>query len=300
MMESTQPLTILFVDMVGSTEMYAALGDAVANKIISAEIQNLKSIVGEFCGTVIKTIGDEVMSTFPKADLAADAALKMLAQLRHTQNQNHHGHKLTFKIGFNSGLVICKEGDVFGNAVNLAARLVSLAKSKQILTTRATLDELSTTHREVSRHVDRTTLKGIADEIDICELLSLDDDMKATVNFDFVQPKSKASRRMILEYDGQEFTLDDTNKTIKLGRDAENQIICHDAGVSRLHCKIELTGDKVLLKDNSTNGTYIQPAVGEHIHCRRAECLLDCDGELQLGMPFDQPLTHRVRYRFES
>jgi len=71
------PCTILFVDVCGSTQLYETLGNARAQAIIAKTLAILSQAASRHLGTIIKTIGDEVMCTFTTARDAAHAALDM-------------------------------------------------------------------------------------------------------------------------------------------------------------------------------------------------------------------------------
>jgi len=79
-----QQVAIVFADVVGSTQLYENLGDERARETVQSCLNVMKRSTEEYGGTVIKTMGDEVMSTFPSADDAMNAASQM--QQRITNN----------------------------------------------------------------------------------------------------------------------------------------------------------------------------------------------------------------------
>ena len=74
-------LAILFADVVGSTRLYELMGDLRAREMVAICIDVMRSATEQHQGSVIKTMGDEVMSTFPSADLALNAAAQMQQQI---------------------------------------------------------------------------------------------------------------------------------------------------------------------------------------------------------------------------
>jgi adenylate cyclase len=131
-MEPVLQTAILFADVSGSTRLYETAGDTVAAAAIDRCITMLKQKTEAAGGRVIKTIGDEIMSVFNSTDAAANAAIDMqtgAAQLPMTA-----GIQLGIRIGFNCGSVVERNDDVFGDAVNVAARLASQAQKDQIIT----------------------------------------------------------------------------------------------------------------------------------------------------------------------
>src|SRR2546421_135731 len=149
---------ILFADVSGSTALYELLGDKPAAKAIEACLNELRAVVANREGQVVKTIGDEIMVVFGNGEAACDAAREM--QQRVIALPPSAGVKLAIRIGFHFGLVLEDKGDFWGDGVNTAARLAALAKAGQILTSGATANALpapARAHRAQGRavHPDR-------------------------------------------------------------------------------------------------------------------------------------------------
>ena len=122
--------------MSGSTKLYESATPSRTRRWRSC-VNLMKREDAGSKGRVIKTIGDEVMSAFPSADDAADAAIEM--QLAISELPPVGNTTLGIRIGFNFGPVVERDGDVFGDAVNLAARLPPVATKGQIITARDTV-----------------------------------------------------------------------------------------------------------------------------------------------------------------
>ena len=120
-----EQLAVLFADVSGSTQMYETLGDVRARAIVARCVADMTAATRRHGGALIKTIGDEVMTTFPNAADAAEAACEMQETIT---GQMVEGRPLAIRIGFHFGPVLSEETDVFGDAVNLAARLANEAK----------------------------------------------------------------------------------------------------------------------------------------------------------------------------
>ena len=123
MAEEASEAAVLFADVSGSTKLYESAGNAVAHAAVESCVNLMKQKTQAAKGRVIKTIGDEVMSAFTSADDAADAAIEM--QLAISELPPVGTTTLGIRIGFNFGPVVERDGDVFGDAVNLAARLAA-------------------------------------------------------------------------------------------------------------------------------------------------------------------------------
>src|SRR5256884_4276139 len=131
---------ILFADVSGSTALYELPGDKPAAKAIEACLDELRGVVANREGQVVKTIGDEIMVVFGNGEAACDAAREM--QQRVIALPPTAGVKLAIRIGFHFGLVLEDRGDFWGDGVNTAARLAALAKAGQILTSGPTANAL--------------------------------------------------------------------------------------------------------------------------------------------------------------
>ena len=119
MAEQASEAAVLFADVSGSTKLYETAGNAVAHAAVESCVNLMRQKTQAAKGRVIKTIGDEVMSAFSSADDAADAAIEM--QLAISELPPVGNTTLGIRIGFNYGPVVERDGDVFGDAVNLAS-----------------------------------------------------------------------------------------------------------------------------------------------------------------------------------
>src|SRR5436305_12323385 len=90
---------VLFADISGSTQLYVQHGDTVARNIIAKALEFLSSITKEHQGTVIKTIGDEVMCRFPTADNGFDAAIGMQRCMKENANEITDKTRVCIRVG---------------------------------------------------------------------------------------------------------------------------------------------------------------------------------------------------------
>jgi class 3 adenylate cyclase len=154
----TKKLAVLFADICGSTSLYDDIGDDLARHFTANCIKIMVSQISPHKGTLIKTIGDEIMCTFPNATSALNAACAM----QHAVKNNAADSKqpLSIRIGFHYGLVICEANDVFGDTVNVAARVAGLAKADQIMTTVAVYVALPAELQKNIKSYKSISLKG--------------------------------------------------------------------------------------------------------------------------------------------
>ena len=177
MSPKTKNIGIMFADVVGSTQLFELLGDDIARATIAETLELLTSVTNGHGGTVIKTIGDEVMCTFPGAEDSANAATEMHETLEDANDMREEGPKIKIRIGMHFGPALLEGGDVFGDAVNVAARMAAQAKGGQIITTKTTIDLLDPITQATSRFVDRAPIKGKKEDIEIYEIIWQESDV---------------------------------------------------------------------------------------------------------------------------
>jgi adenylate cyclase len=271
--------TILFADVSGSTRLYESAGDALAHAAIESCIAIFREKTQHGGGRVIKTIGDEVMSVFPDASGATIAAAEIQTAIQELAPVA--GTKIGVRIGFHYGPVVERDGDVFGDAVNLAARLAGLAAKGQIMTSRETVERMTASQKAFSRRLYSIEVKGKAHEVDLYEVLwqqSGEETAMATRSEVARQPT-----KLKLKYMGQEIILDGTRTSLTLGRDRFADVTIVDRMGSRLHGKIEYRLGKFVLGDHSANGTYVTFENEPEIVLRREEVVLRNRGSIAFG-----------------
>ena len=270
---------MLFADIAGSTRLYDTLGDTQAKVLIDECIGIMRDVVGRYSGRVIKTIGDEVMCVLPDADSGHLAATDM--QLRITALPAVSDVKRAIRVGFHFGPVIEEASDVFGDTVNLAARMAGLAKGMQIITTLATVERLSPALRDSTRKIASLAVRGKGDDIEVCEVIWQDGE-----DLTMATPSISAPAQRIelhLTHGGKELTLNQANTTVLLGRDATCHVVLVDRKASRVHARMERRRDKFFLVDQSTNGTFVTVTGEPEIALRREEMMLRGRGRITFG-----------------
>ena len=168
-MDPSRETTVLFADVSGSTKLYESAGDATAMEAIERCLGRLRQSSDTFGGRVVKTIGDELMVLFPSPDAAAGASAEMqhaIDALPMVANT-----KLGVRIGFQFGPVMQRDDDVFGDTVNLAARLVGQAGKGQIITSIETMELLGPIYKAWTRRLYSIQVKGKTSEVELCEVL---------------------------------------------------------------------------------------------------------------------------------
>jgi len=289
-------LAVLFADVSDSTRLYEALGDTAAFGNVREVIGLLKGITEAYRGRVVKTIGDGLMCAFPDADAAANAAADMQRQISQ-RPPLASGKSLTIRIGFHLGPVIQDGEDVFGDSVNVAARMAGVALAGQAITTSDTVAALSPQMRESLRRLDALPVKGKTEEIEVHELLwqSSSERTRTVIPGRMATPAVPIDGLCIkLTHQGKELTFRDT---IYFGREAAgNHVVMADPMTSRRHAKIELRGGRFVLIDQSANGTFATLGSGGEIKLRREELILHGSGVIAFGHSASNPGAETVRF----
>jgi adenylate cyclase len=286
MAEVPSSMAVLFADVCGSTRLYESLGDTEALATIGRCVAVISTVCVGHGGRVVKTIGDEAMAVFPSADLAAQAAAEMQARI--SEQSPVGGSRLAIRIGFHLGPAIETEGDVFGDSVNVAARMAALAKREQIILSADTADALAPWLRARVRVLDTLTVKGKAQDMGIVELIWQESEEDLTAVATRWKP---LPARIVLRRGTKELVLDETASAITLGRDEENDIVITDRKASRLHARVERRRDKFVIIDLSSNGTFVTVDGEPEIMLRREELILRGRGHVAFGHAYQDDPT---------
>jgi class 3 adenylate cyclase len=170
-------LTFLFSDLKGSTELYERVGDLVAFDLVNEHFRLLQEIIASERGAVVKTIGDAVMATFETPDRGIAAAIRMREAMSDLGAERQH-QSLRLKIGIHEGscLAVTLNGqqDYFGQTVNIASRVQSLAVSRAIMVTQQVVENAQASalleSNGLKPTLQRAILSGIADEMSVYEI----------------------------------------------------------------------------------------------------------------------------------
>ncbi len=290
---------MLFADVSGSTRLYEVLGDTRAFAAINACLDILKQLTATHSGRVVKTIGDEIMAVFPDAASAVHAACEM--QLVVTSQPPVDKVRVAIRIGLHFGPVLesSSDGDVFGDTVNVAARMAEIAKAQQIFTTGATVSLLPPIMRASTRALSSLSIKGKADDIEVREVIWQEsEEMTMMVGNTVVH--STAEPVLKLVHQGGTFIVDAANPSLTIGRDEQADIVIEDRRASRMHAKIERRRDKFVLVDISSNGSFVMIKDEAEIQLRREEMVLRESGSISLGHPYKKDPTEVVEFFCQS
>ena len=267
--------TVVFANVSGSAELYAAVGDAAAQPAMERCLGLAAAALAAGGGRVIKRYGHGLMAVFGSPDAAAAAAAEIQGSLELAPPVG--SVQLGLRIGLHHGPLVQQGKDVSGDHVNLAARLASLARKGEIITSADTAARLGPALRGMVRNVDPAALTGKAMDVALAELVWRG------------APRAKvpppAPRRLRLEHQGRTVQRRRAVDSIRIGRDPDCGLIVDHEKVSRSHCTVERRNGEFVLKDHSTNGTYVT-VEGEHeVLVHQDELVLGPHGWIALGQP---------------
>jgi adenylate cyclase len=274
-------VAIVFADVVGSTQLYDKFGDTKASETVALCLDVMKDATHQFNGTVIKTIGDEVMSTFETVDDAMGAAVMM--QSRVTSESRDNGIPVSIRIGCHFGPVVQEQNDIFGAAVHTANRMTSQAKARQIVISGFTVEHMSPDLRRQTRQIDVATVRGRLDEVALYELVWQPEEATSMLPTIEWEARDRRASKLLINFRDQSVELSDKRKSINLGRADDNDLVVKGNLISRIHAKIEMRRGKFVLIDQSTNGSFLQNARGQETFVRRDSTELAGEGTIGLG-----------------
>jgi len=292
-----QTVAVLIADVCGSTPLYETSGNIKALELIGECLDSISEVVDARGGTVLRSKGDDVLCIFPDADSAVCAASQMMDRQASSPLEIH--------VGINYGPVVRDRGGIFGDVVNVAARMQSMAKPGEIITTESVYTHLSDDLRRQVRLLDAQTVKGKSEPMNIYAVFKQDTQVTYYVGEDgkhSVHPKNvyRASGPKVtvtLEFGEHTIVHRDGGPGCHIGRAGSCDLVIDEPCVSRDHALLTVRRGKVLLTDMSSTGTWIAQDGGEPLLLRRDVMQLASDGLISLGLRPKENGSTIVNYR---
>ena len=294
--------TVVFADLRGSTALFETLGNAEATSVVTHCVNALVGPVDDSGGRVVKTLGDGLMAVFNTPAQAAQAAAVMHDVLeaivsRGSERGASSGLRaLRLQVALARGEVVEMAGDCYGDAVNVAARLLDHAGDNETLVTHEVLRGLPLEQRARYRSLDRLVLRGRVEPVEVHVLggrRGVGD--TAVTQFGGVAVEN--------EPDGMRLVWLDLNRLfaiqqmpVILGRGPQSSFCVDDSRVSRSHARVDWHSGNFQLTDLSYNGTYVRFNDGEIVSLRRGSCILHGSGSIALGGSPSDPTSACVHF----
>jgi len=247
----------------------------------------------------VKSLDDGIICAFEDPDNAFRAAVEIQTSVRFAAQETANRPQL--KIGFTWGPVILSKGEVYGDTMNVCARLVTLANPEQILTSAPTVDALSPGLRTRCRALFPTRIKGKADEVAVSEVLWRYDPAITEANLVRADFAKAVQTSLKLIYRGNIFIVNRSRPTLQMGRDQTNEIVIVSLFASRIHARVHTRDGHFVLTDLSSNGTFLmQDDQSGEAHLRREEAVLSGRGWIGLGKNASTHGDHSVRFSLQA
>lgn len=294
-MSVPQSLTILFADVSGSTKLFETRGDVKARAIIANVLKALAEVAQRHGGSLVKTIGDEVMCTFPGALQGLLASTDM--QRRVKGDPDFVVENIGIRVGLHHGEALVEDNDVFGDAVNVAARMAALAKRDQIVATASTALGITNAAGLRVRSIGTARVAGKLMPIEIVDVMWQEDVSHVTTVQRVVQFANAPTERMrlVLRHRDREFSIDELADPFTLGREVGHSLTIDADWVSRDHAMIEWKRGHFVLTDRSTNGTWVKIG-NEELMVHRDVFHLRRTGTISLGQASATGSTNLVLF----
>lgn len=288
-MGMTKERAILFADLRGSTALYLKLGNSEAATVVTHSLAMLGQLVARSGGRVIKTLGDGLMAVFEEAERAVESAVAMQESLERiapvAEGLPIKAAAIKLKVAIAWGEMVEVDGDCFGDAVNVAARLLDLAGDNETLTTAQLLRELPSDQHERFRSIDKLHLRGRKEPVPVLRMDTrrFGDTMSTMI---MEAEPSDMPDGVRLTWLGTERVFSTASMPLVLGRSPQASFCVSDSRVSRSHARIESHSGHFYLTDLSYNGTHVKFDHDDQVlTLRRGTCTLHGSGVICLGAP---------------
>lgn len=168
---SIRKIAVLFTDVIGSTRYFKDLGDVAGREMLQRHQDIASSPIVEHGGIVVKTLGDSIMAYFMDPKEAVKSAIKIQQRFLRHNRQKDADHQILVRIGIHFGEGIIEDHDIFGNVVNLAAKIVPLAGRDQIFVSHEVRNEIKNLSSVVCEMVEPSREIRDLEGLDIYQII---------------------------------------------------------------------------------------------------------------------------------
>ncbi|HVS88059.1 MAG TPA: adenylate/guanylate cyclase domain-containing protein [Candidatus Acidoferrum sp.] len=257
-------VTIMFTDITGSTAYFEKFGDLAGFAMVHRCNDLLQRVAEDHHGRVLKNLGDAIMAMFESCTEGVDAAIDMQRRLSSANLQPSEEERVRIRIGLHYGSGIVKSNDVFGDVVNTASRVETVAGPEQIVIS-------DCLHRELPKSMfdivllGRFRLKGKSEERELFEV-RWNKKLTTTLNRTHVPAISSAgllAQPLKLQHVNRVGTVDAehplTPEGLTIGRSEANINFPDDSGMESVHAQVLATGGQVWVRDcNGAGNLYVR------------------------------------------
>lgn len=298
--ETISRLAILYADVSGSTRLYEKFGDQIARSDIHICLQLLNDVAARWDGSVLKTIGDEVMCRFDNPLKAAMAAAEMQQDLADAGAAGKfQTGKLRIKIGWHYGPIAFRGGDLVGEAPVTAQQVIKLAKAGEILTTGQAVAALTPELRVNCHLIDHLESDVGLGRVDVYRVQWEEAEDVTTMGTTESPDATIPRDTLVLTHGDRVIRINDHNPACRIGRGADNDLSIHGKFASRNHSEIHYRHGNFHYRDLSVNGSVIQFNDGRQVRLHREEDFLRGAGLIGLGGTPEEDPESAIRFCME-
>lgn len=298
MQSSDVHVAILFADICDSMPLYERTGDVSAVSVIARCLDALAELATQHGGTVIRSKGDDLLCIFEVPARALDAAAAMVELHYSSSSPQIH-------VGIHFGPAIRARQDIYGDAVNVAARMLAIAKPGEIVASKDLVDALPDEERHRLALLGKQALKGKQEPIEVYSMvLDEGDNTQMAWGRDGLaneaSPETVAPTLVLeLEYQGRIVTVHDGERCL-IGRADRCNLVVPAPSVSREHASVHVRAGRATLSDQSSTGTWVLDGDGGYTTLRRETSALGGSGRIRLGRhPRDPHPAEEIEFRLQ-
>ena len=273
--EEAESRTMLFADVVAAPSTSLDRTVQFAVEPVHEEMRTLIEAAG---GEWIKSIDTRAMASFRHAPEALGAVCEIMRRYHDAEDSG-----LEIRVGMATGPVVLRDGDCFGDTVNVAARIADHGKPGLVLTTLDTMTCLDEESRRLCRVYDEASLKGITGKTGIVQVVW---DRRTTGMHSMPAEMMEMAAGMYLRTGGRTEVIEPRVRSFVIGRETDCDLVMDTRRASRKHARVYVQRGKFMLQDQSTNGTYVHPEgvpAEQTIYLRNESFTLIGSGVISLG-----------------
>ena len=298
--------TVVFTDLTGSTALFESLGNDKATETVTRLNRWISEVVEAHEGQVVKNLGDGVLSSFadPADALAASLEIQRSHQIRLARWPATL--RTEIKIGIASGEVVVVDGDCYGDAVNVAARVSDMCGPSEIWATESTMQSASEIAGLRFHSLGPVSIRGRSEMMPLCHIEWHEEVVSNLMTMQASLPEIDAQEDPIfgqieLAWEGHKRGCVPGDLPFHMGRAVEAGVCIPDPRVSRLHARLDWRNGAFVLVDVSSFGTWVRfDGSDAEIQLRREECILHGSGDIGLGVSFGDTSAPVIRFQINS
>jgi serine/threonine protein kinase/AAA+ ATPase superfamily predicted ATPase len=170
-------VVIMFSDIVGSTRFYDQYGDIAGRAMVQRINKLMFPLIKEHSGSIVKTMGDGIMASFNSPLQSCECAVKMQEVLAEDNKSKSGDDKTSIRIALHFGKGVIEKGDIYGDVVNVTARVEKHTKADQIVISQSLYKKIEKDLNYQCINTGSVSLKGKADPIDLYQMLWTDQEV---------------------------------------------------------------------------------------------------------------------------